>query len=175
MAMTKARLLKHDFPVHGFSRKSFVNFLVPNVQRFRREKKSKKINSLGPETPRGGLPREGVGVEKFVPSLESLFSLGFEGGNGDVREFCRDVPDPGGVQKGLCKKSSCAFSFPKRGLCHLRSLLEVHKRYPPKGHHQILLESWISLDSLECNYHRGQERYKFERHFLDLRNVTITC
>ena len=29
----------------------------------------------------GGLPREGVVVEKFVPSLESLSSLGLEGRN----------------------------------------------------------------------------------------------
>ena len=34
-----------------------------------------------------------MGVEKFVPSLESLFSLGFEGENLGW-EFCRDVPDP---------------------------------------------------------------------------------
>ena len=37
-----------------------------------------KINFLGPETARwgGDLPREGVVAEKFVPSLESLSSLG---------------------------------------------------------------------------------------------------
>ena len=40
-------------------------------------KKSTKINFLGPETAGwgGGLPREGVVVEKFVPSLESLSSF----------------------------------------------------------------------------------------------------
>ena len=38
---------------------------------------------MGPESAGwgGDLPREGVGVEKFVPSLESLSSLGFEGRN----------------------------------------------------------------------------------------------
>ena len=43
-------------------------------------KKSTEINFLGPETTRwgGGLPREGVVAEEFVPSLESLSSLGFE-------------------------------------------------------------------------------------------------
>ena len=44
-------------------------------------KKSTKIHFLGPETTGwggGGLPREGVVVEKFVPSLESLSSLGLE-------------------------------------------------------------------------------------------------
>ena len=46
----------------------------------RPEKKSTKINSLIQETARwgGGLPREGVVVEKFVLALESLCSLGFE-------------------------------------------------------------------------------------------------
>ena len=43
-------------------------------------KKSRKINFLCPETARwgAGLPREGVVAEKFVLSLESLSSLGFE-------------------------------------------------------------------------------------------------
>ena len=46
---------------------------------FQARKKSTKINFLGPETARwgGGLPREGVVAENFVPALESLFSLGF--------------------------------------------------------------------------------------------------
>ena len=53
--------------------------------------KSTKINLLGPETARwgGGLPRQGVVVENFVPSLESLSSLGFEEKNlGCVRAAC---------------------------------------------------------------------------------------
>ena len=29
------------------------------------------------------------------------------------REFCRDVPDPWGCSKSLCKKSSCAFFVPE--------------------------------------------------------------
>ena len=52
----------------------------------------------------GGLPREGVVAEKFVPSLESLFSLGFKwGAIGMSREFCRDVPDPWRF-KSVCNK-----------------------------------------------------------------------
>ena len=62
----------------------------------------------------GGLPREGVGVKKFVPSLESLFSLGFEERNlgcpgnfaGMSRVFCWDV------QKVCAKKVHALFSFP---------------------------------------------------------------
>ena len=56
---------------------------VPLPLLFQARKKSTKINFLGPETARWGrgLPREGVVAEKFVPSLESLSSLGFEGRN----------------------------------------------------------------------------------------------
>ena len=44
----------------------------------------------------GSSTRRG-GVEKFVPSLESLSFLGFQGGTkGMSQEFCRDVPDPWG-------------------------------------------------------------------------------
>ena len=37
------------------------------------------------------------------------------------REFCRDVPDPGGVQKVCAKKVRAHFSFPNlMGMgCHL--------------------------------------------------------
>ena len=58
----------------------------------------------------GGLPREGVVVEEFVPSLESLSSLGLEERNlgcpGNVAGMSQT---PGGVQKVCAKKSSCAF------------------------------------------------------------------
>ena len=45
---------------------------------FRPKKKNTKINFLGPEIAISGgrLPRSGVVVQKFVPSLESLFFLG---------------------------------------------------------------------------------------------------
>ena len=62
---------------------------------------------MGPETTRWGgvLPREGVVAEKFVPSLESLSSLGFEGRNlgcpGNVAGMSRT---PWGVQKVGAKK-----------------------------------------------------------------------
>ena len=79
-------------------------------------KKSTKINFLGPETAwwGGGLPREGAVAKNFVPSLESLSSLGFETMNesGMSREFGRDVPDPWGCSKSLCKKVRAHFSFP---------------------------------------------------------------
>ena len=53
----------------------------------------------------GGLPRQGVVAEKFVPSLESLSSLGFEE---------RNLGCPGnfaGVQKVCAKKVRAHFSF----------------------------------------------------------------
>ena len=72
--------------------------------------KSTKINFLGPETARwgGGLPREGVVAEKFVPSLESLSSLGFEERNlGCPENFAGMSRTLGGVQK-VCAKKVCA-------------------------------------------------------------------
>ena len=69
--------------------------------------KSTKINFLGPETARwgGGLPREGVVAEKFVLSLESLSSLGFEGRNlGCPGNFAGMSRTPGAVQKVCAKK-----------------------------------------------------------------------
>ena len=83
---------------------------------FSGKKKSTTITFLGPETARwgGGLRCEGVVVEKFVPFLESLSSLGFRREeSGMSREFCRNVPpDPWGCSKSWCKKTVCAhFSF----------------------------------------------------------------
>ena len=60
--------------------------------------RARSQNLLGPETSRwgGGLTRE-----TFVPSLESLSSLGFEERkeSGMSQEFCRDVPDPWGCSE----------------------------------------------------------------------------
>ena len=80
-------------------------------------KKSTKINFLGPETARwgGGLLDEGVGVKNFVPSLESLSSLGFEERNlGCPGNFAGMSRTPGGVQKVCAKKARAHFSFPTR-------------------------------------------------------------
>ena len=78
-------------------------------------KKSTKIKFLGPETARwgGGLPREGVVAENFVPALETLSSLGFEERNpGCPGNFAGMSRTPGGVQKVCAKKTSCAFFVP---------------------------------------------------------------
>ena len=74
---------------------------------FQARRKSTKISFLGPETSRWGgvLLREGVVAEEFVPSLESLFSLGFEGRNLGCPEIFAVVSwTPGGVQKLVQKK-----------------------------------------------------------------------
>ena len=90
-----------------------TQFREPETQA---RKKSTKINILGPETARwgGGLPREGVVAEKFVPSLESLSSLDFEEENlGCPRNFAWMSQTPGGVQK-VCGNKVCAhLSFPR--------------------------------------------------------------
>ena len=78
-------------------------------------KKSTKIRFLGPETARwgGGLPREGVVAENFVPALETLSSLGFEERNpGCPGNFAGMSRTPGGVQKVRAKKLRAHFSFP---------------------------------------------------------------
>ena len=78
-------------------------------------KKSTKINFSGPETARwgGGLPREGVVAENFVPALETLSSLGFEERNlGYPGIFAGMSRTPGGVRKVRAKKVRAHFSFP---------------------------------------------------------------
>ena len=88
-------------------------------------KKSTTINFLGPETARwgGGLPREGVVAEKFVPSLESLSSLGFEERNlGCSRNFSGMSRAPGGVQKVSAKKARAHFSFPTPRCVHYSAM-----------------------------------------------------
>ena len=80
------------------------------------KKKSTKINFLGQETARwgGGLPREGVVAEKFVPALESLSSLGFEQRNlGCPGNFVGMSQTHVGVQKVCAKKVRAHFSFPR--------------------------------------------------------------
>ena len=80
-------------------------------------KKSTKINFLGPETAGwgGGLPLEGVVVEKFVPSLESLSSLGFEGRSlGCPGKSAGMLRTPRGVQK-VCAKEACAHFLEPKG------------------------------------------------------------
>ena len=75
---------------------------------YQARKKSTKINFLGPETTRwgGSLPREGVVAEKFVLSLESVSSLGFEEMNlGCPGNFA-------GMFKKSVQRNSCAFFAP---------------------------------------------------------------
>ena len=60
----------------------------------------------GSSTRRGGGRKVRALPRKFV-------FLGFRREEcGMSREFCRDVPDPCGCSRTLCKKSSCAFFVP---------------------------------------------------------------
>ena len=73
---------------------------------FQARKKITKIIVSGPETAGwcGGLTFKGVVVEKFVPSLKSLFFFGFEGGNlGCPGNFAGMSRTLGGVQKACAK------------------------------------------------------------------------
>ena len=86
------------------------------------------FSSLGLLTAPGGLPREGVVAKKFMPSLESLSSLGFEARNlGRPGNFAGMSLTPGGVQK-VCGKKVCArFSFPSKD-CLMVSSGEVSEK-----------------------------------------------
>ena len=75
-------------------------------------KRSTKINFLGPETAGwgGGLPREGVVVGKFVPSLESLCSFGLAGrSQGCPGKFAGMSRTLGALQKVCAKKVRAHF------------------------------------------------------------------
>ena len=74
-------------------------------------KRSTKIHFLGPETTwwGGGLPREGVVAEEFVPSLESLSSLDLEEESGCPGNFAGMSWTHGGVQKVCAKKVRAHF------------------------------------------------------------------
>ena len=78
--------------------------------------KSTKINFLGPETARwgGGLPREGVVAETFVPSLESLcLPWVSKRGIWDIPGILPGCPGPLGVLKVCAEKVRAHFSFPR--------------------------------------------------------------
>ena len=72
------------------------------------QEKEHKEKFLGPETTGWGegLPREGMGLEKLFPWLESLLaSLGFGGGGTwDILGILLGCPDCLGCSKSLCKK-----------------------------------------------------------------------
>ena len=78
----------------------------------------------GSSTRRGGGRKVRALLRKFV-------FLGFRGREpGMSWEFRRDVPDPWGCSKGLCKKSSCSF-FSQGALkgTNLRGQIEPRHRF----------------------------------------------
>ena len=63
----------------------------------------------------GSSMRRGGGRKLRALTRKFVF-LGFRREeSGMSRDFCRDVPDPWGCSKTLCKKSSCAFFVPYKG------------------------------------------------------------
>ena len=74
-------------------------------------KKSTKINFLTLGTAGWGraLPREGVVVENFVPSLEFVFLAFRREEPGMSWEFCWDVPNPWECSKVCAKKFVLVF------------------------------------------------------------------
>ena len=95
--------------------KQAARLVTSLVDVFQARGKSTKINLLGPETAGwgGGLPREGGGGRKVRARPRKFVFLGFQGReSGMSRTFCRDVPNPWGCSKSLCKNSLCAFFVP---------------------------------------------------------------
>ena len=88
----------------------------------------------GSSTRRGGGRKVRALPRKFV-------FLGFRREeSGTSREFCRDVPEPWGSSKSLCKKSVCAFFVP-----HRRALKKGGVRiFSEKGGE--IAEDWMLAD-----------------------------
>ena len=77
------------------------------------KRKEHKDSLLGPETAGWGvhLAREEAVVEKFLPSLDSSVSWGYEEREpGMSQKFCHDdALDPWGQRKSSCPKGLCSF------------------------------------------------------------------
>ena len=144
--MTKEKILGQDYASGLF---------------LRQEKKSTKINFLGPETARwsGGLPREGVVAENFAPSREILCSLGFKERNPRCPgNFAGMSRTPGVVQKVCAKKVRAHFSFPI--FCCFRQGVAGMSRdlgQDLSGTESAIL-SRESCDSESCNSNRAIPR-----------------
>ena len=82
-------------------------------------------NFLDLETARwgGGLPREGVVAKKFVSSLKSLSSLGFEERNLGCPENLAGMSRTLGVVQKVCaQKVRAHFSFPNKEISKSQAL-----------------------------------------------------
>ena len=87
---------------------------IPLHKEVRQEKRAQRLTFLVRRPPggEGVCPPEGVGVEKFAPSLESLSSLAFEERNlGCPGNFAGMSRIPGGVPKVCAKRVRGHFSF----------------------------------------------------------------
>ena len=79
---------------------------------YQARKKRKKINFWGPETGWGGGTRRGGGRKVRALPRKFVFLGLLRKEPGMSWEFCRDVPDPWGRSKSLCRKGLCAFFVP---------------------------------------------------------------
>ena len=124
--LTKTRLLKHDFPVHGFM--CFFLFSFPVYKKLtekglfagtpagspgdtwpssgkKKEHKDKLFGSGDRPVGWGSSTRRGGGQKLRARPRKFVF-LGFRREeSGMSQEFCRDVPDPWGCSKSLCNKN----------------------------------------------------------------------
>ena len=101
---------------------------------FRQEKRAQRLTSWFRRPGWGrGLLREGVVPEKFVPSFESFFSLGFQGWNlGCPGNFAGMFRTPGSVRKVCAEKVRAHVSASCGSFYFARLFLETLRKYPLK-------------------------------------------
>ena len=126
-------------------------------------KQSTKINFWGPETAGwvGRLPREGVVVEKFAPSLESLSSLGSEERNLGCPKNFAGISQTRGVQKVCAIKVRAHFAFPAQSFFSLSFFWFPSEELP------WLLWCSLSLFQGFCGFGKDKISLAILRVFLD--------
>ena len=137
----------------------------------RQEKRSQRSICLGLETAwwSGGLPREGVGVEEFIPSLESAFPPSKTQGKQTLSPGCPGnlagmSQTPGVFKKFLQKKFVL-----KQGRVSSQSLYQGSRlclfSSPPSHSHAFGFLSYVGLSfifvlcQMSSHYYWGQNDY----------------
>ena len=117
------------------------------------KRKSTKINFLVPRLLVGGVPRKEIGVKRLVPSLESLFSLGFkERENWDVPGILPGCPGPLGRFKKFVQRRFTLRHSTKAQNKGIREMPSSASLTPP-----LLSKSFVTG---EANTPRGSQKKK---------------
>ena len=113
---------------------NYVENGVPAPPLLRQEKRAQRLTfGSGDRQVRWGSSTGRGGGRKLRALPRNFVFPGFRGEeSGMSREFCRDVPDPCGCSKSLCKKSLCAFFvpyLPNPPFSQTRTTLEKNKHF----------------------------------------------